>query len=36
MSRSVRLRDVMGAYQGPDVDLDFDMRGVLVGIEVLA
>lgn len=36
MSRSVRLREVLGNYEGPDVVLDFDMRGVLVGIEVLA
>ncbi len=35
MSKSVRLRDVMGADEGPDVVLDFDERGVLVGIEVL-
>lgn len=36
MSRSVRLRDVMGAYPGPDVVLDFDLHGTLVGIEILA
>lgn len=36
MSKSVRLRDVMGEYKGPDIVLDFDMRGVLVGIEILA
>lgn len=36
MSRSVQLREVLGDYEGPDVNLDFDMRGVLVGIEVLA
>lgn len=36
MSRSLRLRDVMGRYQGPDVVLDFDMEGTLVGIEILA
>lgn len=36
MSKSVRLRDLMGSYDGPDVVLDFDTRGVLVGIEVLA
>ncbi len=34
MSRSVRLFDVLGKYDGPDVVLDFDTRGVLVGIEV--
>lgn len=36
MSKSVRLRDIMGHYEGPDIVLDFDMRGVLVGIEILA
>ncbi|AUX27728.1 uncharacterized protein SOCEGT47_083260 [Sorangium cellulosum] len=36
MSKSVRLRDLIGNYEGPDVVLDFDLRGVLVGIEVLA
>ncbi|WP_438015636.1 DUF2283 domain-containing protein [Sorangium sp. So ce315] len=36
MARSVRLRDLMGDYDGPDVVLDFDLRGILVGIEVLA
>ncbi len=34
MSRSVRLVDVLGKYDGPDVVLDFDTRGVLVGIEI--
>lgn len=34
MSRTIRVRDVIGAYEGPDVVLDFDERGVLVGIEV--
>jgi uncharacterized protein YuzE len=36
MSKSVRLIDVLGAYKGPDVVLDFDQSGVLVGIEILA
>jgi hypothetical protein len=36
MSKSVRLVDLIGKYEGPDVVLDFDMKGVLVGIEVLA
>jgi hypothetical protein len=36
MSKSVRLRDLIGSYEGPDVVLDFDLRGVLVGIEILA
>jgi hypothetical protein len=36
MSKSVRLCDLIGNYEGPDVVLDFDLRGVLVGIEILA
>ncbi len=36
MSRSVRLTELMGPYEGPEVVLDFDARGVLVGLEVLA
>ena len=36
MSKSLRLRDLLGAYEGPDVVLDFDERSVLVGIEILA
>jgi hypothetical protein len=34
MSKSVRLIDIIGPYKGPDVVLDFDKRGVLVGIEI--
>ncbi|WP_438039228.1 DUF2283 domain-containing protein [Sorangium sp. So ce128] len=36
MSKSARLRDLIGDYDGPDVVLDFDLRGVLVGIEIIA
>jgi uncharacterized protein YuzE len=36
MSKSIRLRDMMGLNDGPDILLDFDMRGVLAGIEILA
>lgn len=36
MSRSIRLVDLLGPYQGPGVVLDFDQEGVLVGIEILA
>jgi uncharacterized protein YuzE len=36
VSRSVRLIDLMGKYDGPEVVLDFDAKGVLVGIEILA
>lgn len=35
MSKSVRLVDLMGKYDGPDVVLDFDMSGTLVGIEIV-
>jgi hypothetical protein len=34
MSKSLRLLDVIGAYKGPDIVLDFDEREVLVGIEI--
>lgn len=34
-SKTVRLHDLIGQYQGPDVNLDFDQEGVLVGIELL-
>jgi hypothetical protein len=36
MSKSVRLVELLGSYKGPDVVLDFDQSGVLVGIEILA
>jgi len=35
MSKSVRLVDLMGKYNGPDVVLDFDANGTLVGIEIV-
>ena len=35
-SRSFRLFDCVGQYNGPDVVFDFDQDDVLVGIEVLA
>jgi uncharacterized protein YuzE len=35
-SRSVRLFELLGKYEGPDVVLDFDESGTLVGIELLA
>lgn len=34
-ARSVPLVDIMGAYKGPYLVLDFDSEGVLVGIEVI-
>ncbi len=36
MSKSIKLAELMGSYTGPDVVLDFDQDGVLVGIEILA
>jgi uncharacterized protein YuzE len=36
MSKSLRLTELMGSYTGPDVVLDFDQDGVLVGMEILA
>ncbi len=36
IARNVRLVDLIGPYQGPDIVFDFDERGVLVGIELLA
>jgi uncharacterized protein YuzE len=36
MSKSIRLTQIIGSYTGPDVVLDFDQEGVLVGIEILA
>ena len=36
MSRSIRLIDLLGKYAGPDVVLDFDEKGILVGMEILA
>jgi hypothetical protein len=36
MSKSIRLTELLGTYAGPEVVLDFDPDGVLVGIELLA
>ena len=35
VSRSVRLVDLIGPYQGPDLAFDFDQDGLLIGIEIL-
>jgi hypothetical protein len=35
VGRSIRLRDCIDQYRGPDISLDFDHTGVLIGIEVL-
>jgi len=34
VARQVRLRDLM-EFSGPDVHLDFDRNGTLIGIELL-
>jgi hypothetical protein len=34
-AKSVRLFDLIGKYEGPDINLDFDDSGVLVRIEIL-
>ena len=35
-AKSLRLHEVLGSYEGPDVIFDFDENGVMIGIEVLA
>lgn len=35
MSKSVRLVELIGKYDGPDLVFDFDEDGVLVGVEIL-
>ena len=36
VKRSIQLRELMPDYVGPDLVLDFDAAGVLIGIEILA
>jgi len=33
VSRTICLRELLDDYKGPDVNLDFDSYGLLVGIE---
>lgn len=33
--RNVRVYDLLSGYVGPDVILDFDKHGKLIGIEIL-
>lgn len=33
--KTVRLRDIINSYQGPDIYLDFDSSETLIGIEIL-
>ena len=34
--KQLRLRDLVGDYEGPDLYLDFDKENRLIGIEILA
>jgi uncharacterized protein YuzE len=34
VSKSIRIRDLIGAYEGDDVVLDFDSKGRLMGIDI--
>lgn len=36
IANTVPLEQVLPGYQGPDVNLDFDQGGRLIGIEVMA
>ncbi len=35
VKRSIQLRELMPHYVGPDLILDFDAVGILIGIEIL-
>jgi Protein of unknown function (DUF2283) len=35
VAKQIRLRDLYGAYEGPDVYFDFDKDNQLLGIEIL-
>lgn len=35
VKRSVSLRDLLGEYEGPDVQLDFGEGDTLIGIEIV-
>lgn len=36
VKKTINLRSAIGAYSGPDINLDFDSDNVLIGIEILA
>lgn len=36
VSRHESIKDLIDGYKGPDVFLDFDKDGCLIGIEILA
>ncbi len=35
VSKTVRLRDLVGQYTGPDIYIDFGQEGELLGIEIV-
>jgi len=35
VKKTIRLRDLVAGYSGPDIHLDFDKNDVLIGIEIL-
>ncbi|MEZ4713676.1 MAG: DUF2283 domain-containing protein [Caldilineaceae bacterium] len=35
VSKSIRLVELLGKYEGPDIVFDFDLDDILVGIEVI-
>lgn len=36
VSKQIRLLELIEEYKGPDIYLDIDKNGVLIGIEILA
>lgn len=35
VKRSMSLRELVGDYEGPDINLDFDQGNTLIGIEIV-
>jgi uncharacterized protein YuzE len=35
VANTVVLEDLIPGYQGPDINLDFDKNGVLIGLEII-
>jgi uncharacterized protein YuzE len=35
VANTVVLEDLIPGYQGPDINLDFDRNGVLIGLEII-
>ena len=35
VTKQLRLRELCGNYNGPDIFLDFDKKNCLIGIEIL-